>query len=259
MQFQLADLYEILCDANPDALALIAGDRCLTRGELDARANRLAHHLQIQGIGVGDHVGIYAYNRAEWIESLLACWKIRAVAININFRYTVHELRYIWGNSDIVALIYEAGFAPMVNELAEEFLAITHYLVLDDGSELDNPRGQNYEAALAGQSDRRGFAPRSPDDIYFMYTGGTTGKPKGVLWQQRVAAVVELHAGARDPTLEEIQQACREYIAGYKIPRELIVSKFKRTPNGKIDYVWAKEVAEQAVAKASGPAEGEHP
>lgn len=183
MQFQLADLYEILCDANPQAEALIAGDRVFTRGELDARANQLAHHLQAHGIRAGDHVGIYAHNRAEWIEALLACWKISAVAININFRYTVHELRYLWANSNIVGLIYECCFAPLVTQLAGEFPELTHYVVLDDDSAITDAPGQPYEAALASHSAARSFPPRSADNIFFIYTGGTTGMPKGVLWR----------------------------------------------------------------------------
>jgi acyl-CoA synthetase (AMP-forming)/AMP-acid ligase II len=182
MDFQLADLYECLCDARPDADVLVAGSQHVTRRELDARANRLAHLLAAQGIGRGDHVGAYAYNRAEWVETLLACWKIGAATVNVNFRYVTDELRYIWDNSDMVALVYERGFAEHVAALAGEFPALRSYLVLEDGCGADGP-GLNYEEALAAQSPERGFEPRSGDDIYLVYTGGTTGMPKGVLWR----------------------------------------------------------------------------
>lgn len=183
MEYQLADLFEALCDARPQAECLCAGDKKLTRGELDARANRLAHCLQAQGVRAGDHVGVYAYSRAEWIETLLACWKIRATAININYRYVSHELRYIWQNADMVALVYEKSFTPFVNELRGDFPAIKTYLWLEDGSAGEMPSDTHYESALVAQPATRGFAPRSADDIFMIYTGGTTGMPKGVLWR----------------------------------------------------------------------------
>ena len=162
MEFQLADLYECLCDARPGAEVLVAGERRLTRRELDERANRLAHHLVRQGIGRGDHVGVYAYNRVEWVEALLACWKIGAATVNVNFRYVTDELRYLWANANLSALVYERGFADRVAELAPEFPGIETYLVLDDG--VDEPGaapGSPYEAALAAASPERGFEPRS--------------------------------------------------------------------------------------------------
>lgn len=183
MEYQLADLFEALCDAKPQAECLCAGDRKLTRGELDARANRLAHGLLAQGVKAGDHVGVYAYSRAEWIETLLACWKIRATAININYRYVSHELRYIWENAEMVALVYEKSFAPLVNELRSDFPGIKTYWWLEDGSSGEDPVDTRYEAVLASQPSTRGFAPRSRDDIFMIYTGGTTGMPKGVLWR----------------------------------------------------------------------------
>ena len=186
MEYQLADLLEALCDAKPDAAALVAGERRYTRAELDARANQLAHYFIGRGIKPGDHIGVYAYNRAEWVETLLACWKIRCTAININYRYVSHELRYIWGNADMVALVYEKTFAPRVNELRLDFPAIKTYLYLDDDS-TENVADINYEQALAGLSTQRHFpqpySVRSADDIFMIYTGGTTGMPKGVLWR----------------------------------------------------------------------------
>ena len=183
MHYQLADLFEALCDANPTAEALCAGETRLSRLELDARANRLAHYLQQQGVQTGDHVGVYAYSRAEWVETLLACWKIRATAVNINYRYVSHELRYLWDNADLVALVYEKSFAARVQELRKDFPSIRTYLWLEDGSEGFPAAGISYEAALATQSSARGFAERSDDDIFLIYTGGTTGMPKGVQWR----------------------------------------------------------------------------
>ncbi len=186
MQFQLADLYEILCDANPEAEALIAADRVLTRGELDARANRLGHHLLARGIRAGDHVGIYAYNRAEWIEALLACWKISAVAININFRYTAHELRYLWANSNIAGLIYERRFAPLVTLLAGEFPELYHYLVLDDDSAVADAPGEPYEVALAAHSAARSFPPAAQMTFTLSTPGGPPECPRVCCGDMRI-------------------------------------------------------------------------
>jgi acyl-CoA synthetase (AMP-forming)/AMP-acid ligase II len=183
MHYQLADIFEALCDADPAAEAVHAGEISLNRGQLDARANRLAHHLISSGVKPGDHVGIYAYNRAEWFEALIACWKCRATAVNINFRYVHEELLYMWQNADMVALIYEKGFAAEVERLRPGFAGIRHYLWLDDGTQGHDPTDTKYEDALAGQPDTRGFPERSGDDIYMIYTGGTTGMPKGVMWR----------------------------------------------------------------------------
>jgi len=186
VEYQLADLFEALCDANPDAPCLVAGTARRSRAELDRRANQLAHHLLQQGVAPGNHVGIYAYNRAEWLEALLACWKIRAVAVNINFRYVGPELEYLWRDADLVALVYERGFLPRVAELASRFPRLGTYLCLQEDSAATGglaPLGIDYEAALAQQPPTRDFAPRTPDDLYLVYTGGTTGMPKGVLWR----------------------------------------------------------------------------
>ncbi len=186
MEYQLADLFEALCDANPDAPCVIAGSARRSRAELDGRANQLAHYLLQQGVRPGDHVGIYAYNRVEWLETLLACWKIRAVAVNINFRYVGPELEYLWQDADLVALVYERGFSSRVAALAGRFPLLRTYLYLEDSAATDDesaPLGVDYEHALAEQPDTRGFAPRSADDLYLVYTGGTTGMPKGVLWR----------------------------------------------------------------------------
>jgi acyl-CoA synthetase (AMP-forming)/AMP-acid ligase II len=186
VEYQLADLFEALCDANPDAPCVIAGSARRTRVELDRRANQLAHYLEQQGIKPGDHIGIYAHNRVEWLEALLACWKVRAVAVNINFRYVGPELEHIWQDANLVALIYEHGFLSQVALLAGRFPKLRIYLCLHDATSVDDDAavlGSDYEKALAAQTATRSFAPRSAGDIYLVYTGGTTGMPKGVLWR----------------------------------------------------------------------------
>ncbi|MGE4607906.1 MAG: AMP-binding protein, partial [Myxococcota bacterium] len=185
MEFNLADLFENAVDAFADRECIVAEGQRRTYAEMDARANRLAHHLATSGIGPGDHVGIYAYNSVEWVESLWAVFKLRAIWININFRYVEDELRYLFHNADLDALIYQRQFAPRVAALRAEIPKLRHTIVIEDGSGADLARvdSAEYEAALAGESAERDFAPRSADDRYMLYTGGTTGMPKGVVWR----------------------------------------------------------------------------
>src|SRR5207249_8073591 len=135
----------------------------------------------------GQHVGIYSFNRAEWLESMLGCFKARAVPINVNYRYVVEELRYLFDNADLVALIFEAEFGPLVASVLPGLPKLRHLVQLDDGTGpvtmgLD---AVDYEEALSASqiSARGGLLPRSPDDLYVLYTGGTTGMPKGVMWR----------------------------------------------------------------------------
>ena len=114
MEFNLADLYEIVADAVPDRLALVAGDRRLSYAQLDERANRFAHHLLDHRVEPGDKVAIYSWDRAEWVEAMLGTYKARAVPVNVNYRYVADEARYILDNSDAVVAVHERGFSPLL-------------------------------------------------------------------------------------------------------------------------------------------------
>ncbi len=186
MAWNIADLTEHVVDAVPDRIALIVGDRAETYAELDANANRLAHHLAAQGVGPGDHVGIYAFNSHEFIETMLAAYKLRAVPINVNYRYVEAELRYLFDNADLVALVHDAQFTPRIAAVRDALPLLRHLIAIDDGSGVDASviGSVPYAEALAGGSPERDFPPRSDDDIYILYTGGTTGMPKGVVWRQ---------------------------------------------------------------------------
>src|SRR5262249_8713333 len=186
MEFNLADLFEIVADAAPDRVALVAGDRRLTYRELDERTNRVAHYLRDVGVLPGQHVGIYAFNRAEWMEAMFGCYKARAVPINVNYRYVVEELRYLFDNADLVALFFESEFGPHVASVLPGLPKLQHLVQLADetGIETADVDAVDYEHALASASPTRdGLGPRPPDDQYLLYTGGTTGMPKGVMWR----------------------------------------------------------------------------
>ncbi|GAB2742039.1 acyl-CoA synthetase [Nocardioides pakistanensis] len=189
MAINIADLFEHAVDAVPDRPVIQVGERKVTYTELESEANRLAHFLSGRGIGAGDHVGIYAKNSVEHVVALLAVFKIRAVAINVNYRYVEGELNYLFDNSDIVALLHERTYAPLVAATAPNHERLTTIVAMPDPTEPDNAAdlssfgGITWEEALSGQSDTRDFGERSPDDLYIVYTGGTTGWPKGVMWR----------------------------------------------------------------------------
>ena len=181
--YQLADLFEAVADAVPDRLALVAGDRRLTYRQLDERATRFAGHLRSLGLAAGTKVGIYAWNRAEWVEAMLGCFKARAVPINVNYRYVTEELAYLLDNADVEVLVFERGFAGHVDELQPKLPSLRHLVALEDGAHGDVEGAVPYEDALAAAPPARGAEERSPDDLYMLYTGGTTGMPKGVMWR----------------------------------------------------------------------------
>ncbi len=184
MEYNLADLYEAIADTVPDNEALASGDVHLTYAELDKRANRLAHFLLSQGIGQGDHVGLHLYNGHEFVEAILALFKIRAVGININYRFVAPEVRYMIENADLTGIITQRRFVPIINKALEGLDPLKTLVVIEDGAEAPTDQASTeYEAALAQGAEERGFAPRSGDDLYIIYTGGTTGMPKGVMWR----------------------------------------------------------------------------
>jgi acyl-CoA synthetase (AMP-forming)/AMP-acid ligase II len=187
MALNFADLFEHAADAFGDRVAVACGDRQVSYRELEARTNRLAHHLAGLGVGPGDHVGLYARNSIEALETLIAACKLRASAVNINYRYVENELHYMFADSDLTALVYDRRLGPLVAAQAEAAPGLRGLVEIDDGSEPDPgtpvPLATPYAAALAGASPERDFPARSNDDVYIIYTGGTTGYPKGVMWR----------------------------------------------------------------------------
>ena len=188
MALNIADLAEHAIDAVPDRVALICGDDQLTYAQLEEKANRLAHYLIDQGVKKDDKVGLYCRNRIEIVIAMLGIVKAGAILVNVNYRYVEGELKYLFENSDMVALVHERRYADRVANVLPETPNVKTVLVVEDGTE--DPSGDfrkyggvEFYSAIAQGSPERDFGDRSADDIYLLYTGGTTGFPKGVMWR----------------------------------------------------------------------------
>jgi acyl-CoA synthetase (AMP-forming)/AMP-acid ligase II len=188
----IADLAEHAIDAVPDRVALISGDEKLTYAQLEEKANRLAHYLIDQGVKKGDKVGLYCRNRIEIVIAMLGIVKAGAILVNVNYRYVEGELRYLFDNSDMVALVHERQYCDRVANVLPDNPNVKTVLVVEDGSDVADDAYQRYGgvdfySAIAQGSPERDFGEllgeRSADDIYILYTGGTTGFPKGVMWR----------------------------------------------------------------------------
>jgi 3-oxocholest-4-en-26-oate---CoA ligase len=210
MERNLADIFEIVVDTVPDREALVVGfgERRLTYAALDERANRLADHLARAGIGAGDHVAAYLYNGSEFIETMLAAFKLRAAVVNVNYRYVATELAYVLRDSDAKAVVYDTRFTPTLAEVESDLPKLGARLAVGDGDTV--PGSIPYEEALASGSPVRPQIRRTGDDLYLLYTGGTTGMPKGVMWRHSdiLAAGLGDLDGAR--TGEEQQARLRD-------------------------------------------------
>ena len=217
MEFNFADVHEAIASAIPDREALVFRDRRFTHRELADRTRRLANYLLSRGVTVReeraslaghesgqDHVALYLYNGNEYLEGMLGAWKARAASLNVNYRYVEEELLYLFENSQARAVVYHAEFAPQIEAIREKLPRLDVLLQVADDSGNDLlPGAVDYEEALAGASaDRPGVTP-SGDDLYIVYTGGTTGMPKGVLW--RSADIFVAAMGGRKPDGVELE------------------------------------------------------
>jgi 3-oxocholest-4-en-26-oate---CoA ligase len=181
-----ADVFESVAAALPDAPALLHGSIERTWADLDRRANSVARHLLDAGAGHQDKVAFYLYNRPEYIELFLACSKASLVHVNTNYRYVDDELVYVWDNADAVAVVFQGTFTATIERIKDRVPAVHTWLWVDDGHGPCPDWATPYDTAAATPTTGRVTAPegRSGDDLVFLYTGGTTGMPKGVMWRQ---------------------------------------------------------------------------
>ncbi|MSY77038.1 MAG: AMP-binding protein, partial [Actinobacteria bacterium] len=192
-------MWEHHADRFPEATAQVQGDRVFTWSQFDRRADGIAATLLAAGAQHQDKVAQYMYNCPEYLESMFGMYKAGLVPVNTNYRYTDDELKYLWNNADAVAVVFHGSFAARCATLREQLPAIRTWIWVDDGSEPCPEWAIAYETAAASATSRT-VAPwgRSPDDLYMLYTGGTTGMPKGVMWRQD-DVIGSLDAASKQP------------------------------------------------------------
>ncbi|WP_330284639.1 acyl-CoA synthetase [Streptomyces sp. NBC_00588] len=207
MEYNLADLFESVVDVVPDREALVyidhpgtGAERRLTYAQLDAAANRIGHHLLDAGIRPGEHLGLHLYNGIEYLQTVFGCLKARIVPVNVNYRYVEDELVYLYRDADLVALVFDAEFDGRVAASLPHCPKLRHLVRV--GGDGGQTTAVAFTEAEAGGSSERGFPVRSGDDQFIIYTGGTTGMPKGVMWRQEDLFFSGLGGGA--PTGEPV-------------------------------------------------------
>ena len=218
----LARVHEAIAEAIPDRECIVFRDRRLTWREVTDRTRRLADVLRCHGLGCQreraelanwqsgqDHIALYLYNGNEYLEAMLGSYKARCAPFNVNYRYVEEELTYLLDNADARAIVYHAAFAPVLEKIRDRFPKLVLLLqAADDSGHALLPGALDYEAALADASPAPLPDDLSPDDLYILYTGGTTGMPKGVLWRQEDIFLSALTSG-QPGSLSEMQERAR--------------------------------------------------
>jgi 3-oxocholest-4-en-26-oate---CoA ligase len=214
VEFNAADIFEGVVQRIPDREAVVLGETRLTYKELDARANKAAHALKKLNISKGSHIGIYAFNCIEWLEIMLGAYKLCAIPININYRYVEEELKYLMNNADIEAIFFHQQFSDKLNNIADALPLLKTYVSINDGSDAKSDLVcVDYEALIEHESEEQVPQLRSGDDQYILYTGGTTGMPKGVVWRMEdvlmtLGGGIDAVTGEKYPTPEALADKC---------------------------------------------------
>lgn len=203
MEYNLADLFESVVDVVPDREALLyvdhpgtGAERRLTYAQLDAAANRIAHHFADAGLRPGEHLGLHLYNGIEYLQTVLGALKARLVPVNVNYRYVEEELVYLYRDADLAALVFDGEFDERVAAASAQAPALRHLVRVGSAAAPAALEAVPFTEAEASGAPSRGFEPRSADDQFIIYTGGTTGMPKGVMWRQEDLFFSGLGGGA---------------------------------------------------------------
>ena len=215
MEFNAADIFEGVVDRVPDREAIVHGSTRLTYKELDARSNKAANALKKLGIKKGSHIGIYAFNCVEWLEIMLGAYKLCAIPININYRYVEEELKYLIDNADMEAIFYHKQFSNKLENIKNHLPLLKDFICIEDDSGEDDviDKSFNFEDLIANEDESRLDVDRSGDDKYILYTGGTTGMPKGVVWRMEdvlmtLGGGIDAVTGEKYPTPEAFADKC---------------------------------------------------
>jgi 3-oxocholest-4-en-26-oate---CoA ligase len=182
--WNFADAWEIVAETLPDAPALLHGDLVRPWTDFDARADGVAAALLDAGVTEGTTVAQYLTNRPEYLESVFAAFKLGLPPVNTNYRYVDDELVYLWDNADTSAVVFEGQYAERIEGIRDRVPGVKVWLWVDDGAGACPAWARSYEDAATSGAGRTA-APwgRSGDSLYLLYTGGTTGMPKGVMWR----------------------------------------------------------------------------
>jgi fatty-acyl-CoA synthase len=179
------ELFEQIAAAQPGATAIIQGERRLSWADFERRSRGVAAWLFGLGAEHQDKVALYLHNSPEYLEGTVAAMRAGLVPVNTNYRYRTEELVYLWDNADAIAVIFHGAFAETIESIRGELPKIRAWLWVDDGSGPCPGWAEPYESAVErapAELDER--IVRGPDDLLLLYTGGTTGAPKGVMWRQ---------------------------------------------------------------------------
>ena len=195
MEFQFANAWEVIADTIPDKPALICGDRLRTWREYDDRAARIATALTRAGLGPDAKVGIYLHNSNEYLEAQYATFKIRGCPINVNYRYKADELIYLLDNADAQAVVYQSCYAARIWEIQARLPKVKCFIEVADGTENIPVKGRvDYESTIRSNAPMARIDRRA-DEVYMLYTGGTTGMPKGVMYQNGLVCMAFIAGG----------------------------------------------------------------
>lgn len=220
MSFNFGDMIEAVEAAIPgDRIALAHGDQVVDWATLRRQSNNLARALIERGLQPGDRFAFYAYNSADYLVALMACWKARGTHVNVNYRYVADELAYILADSDATVLVYDARLRDCVSEVVDRSPLVRTYVEI--GGEDEPPTfAIRFEGLVEGDGRPVGIA-RSPDDRFFIYTGGTTGMPKGVVWTHGELNAIGLAVAATQglPVPSSVEEAATFAAANPDYPR----------------------------------------
>ena len=184
-QWNYADVWEAIAATQPDEPAVVQGERVTTWGEFDLRSRGVASWLLTLGLAAQDKVALYLYNSPEYLEGIFASLRVGLVPVNTNYRYGDDELLYLWDNADAVAVIFHGAFTDRIDGVRDRATKVRGWLWVDDGSGPCPSWAVPFdEVAAAAPAEVAAPWGRSPDDLIMLYTGGTTGMPKGVMWRQ---------------------------------------------------------------------------
>ena len=212
MAWNFGDILDAISPVvNQDAPALVHGKRKITWAQFTKRSNNLARGLIERGAKPGDKIAFYMRNRPEYVETLAAAYKARLTHVNVNYRYKADEVHYIFDNSDAQTVVYGSEFRDIITEIRPRLTKVQTFLEVNDGGEIA-PFAERYEDVATSGSGGQLDIKRSPDDMLFIYTGGTTGMPKGVMWTHHDLRETQLSALRRLGPVPETLPALIEAI-----------------------------------------------